>query len=238
MLFWVAVGRLYAQAYSVFGIDDTVTADHLRIIAFYTAWGGGWMWQVGAATLAGLLLTLALSQVRIRGVLVAVAALVAVAGVPLTGHAMAHEGRVWLSVPLQALHVAGVGLWIGTLLIVMTLLQRTNKETFVAAIRAFSPLAVAAVATIVVSGAATSIVYLESFSDLWSGAYGRTLVLKLVLFVGLAALGGYNARRLLPTLNRPGRVRILNRTASLELVIAAITLAVTAVLVALPLVHG
>ena len=112
-----------------------------------------------------------------------------------------------------------------------------GDETFVAAVRAFSPLAVAAVTTIVVSGVVTAITYLGSVSELWSGVYGRTLILKLVLFAAVAALGAYNWRRIRLILDRREQVRILNRTAPVELVIAGLTLAVTAVLVALPLVH-
>ncbi len=238
VLLCVTAWRLYAQAYSVFGLDESVTLEHMRVVAFDTAWGRGWVWQIAAAGFATILLALSLRAARVQGILVTAAAATAVVVVPLTGHAMTHEGAVWLSVALQAFHVAGVGLWIGTLLIVMTLLRRTNEETFAAAIRRFSPLAMAAVGTIAVSGVATAIVYLDSLSDLWNGAYGRTLVLKLLLFTAVAAVGGYNARRLLPTLNRPERIRVLNRTASVELVIGAVTLAVTAVLVALPLVHG
>ena len=237
VLLGVTVWRLYAQAYSVFGLDETVTWEHVRIVAFETAWGRGWMWQLGAAGLATVLLASSRHAARAEGILITVAAVAAVAVFPLTGHAMSREGGVWLSVAFQVFHVAGVGFWIGTLLIVMMLLRPSSDETFVAAIRAFSPLAVAAVTTLVVSGVVTAITYLGSVSELWSGVYGRTLILKLVLFAAVAALGAYNWRRLRSILDRREQVRILNRTAPVELLIAGLTLAVTAVLVALPLVH-
>lgn len=237
VLLGVTVWRLYAQAYSVFGLDETVTWEHVRIIVFETAWGRGWLWQAVAAGLAALVLASAMKVAPIRGILVTVAAVAAVAVVPLTGHAISREGGVWLSVAFQVFHVAGVGFWIGTLFIVMLVLRPRSDEVFVAAIRAFSPLAMAAVATIAVSGVVTAFVYLESVSELWTGVYGRTLVLKLMLFASVGALGAYNRRRVLPGLDRPSQVRILNRTARVELLIAGLTLAVTAVLVALPLVH-
>jgi putative copper export protein len=229
--------RLYAQAYSIFGIEEALTWEHVRIVVFDTAWGGGWLWQFSAALLAAVATAGSLRVPRAGRALVIAAALVVVVVVPLTGHATSREGAVWLSAAVQVLHVGGVGLWIGTLLIVMTLLRPSSDDKFVAAVRAFSPLAVAAVTTIVASGLLTAIIYLDSFSDLWSGAYGRTLVLKLVLFTAVAALGAYNWRRLRPLLDQPGPVRTLNRTARVELIIAGLTLAVTAVLVALPLVH-
>jgi putative copper export protein len=88
-----------------------------------------------------------------------------------------------------------------------------------------------------VSGLLTAIVYLDSISDLWTGIYGRTLVIKLLLFGVVAGLGAYNWRRLKPTIDQPKTVVLLRRSARTELVIAGVTLAVTAVLVALPLVH-
>ncbi len=234
--------RLYAQTYSAFGIDESLSWDHVRIVVFQTAWGHGWLWQAVAAALAGLVLTSALKVshlkvAHLREVLVTTAAVVVVVVAPLTGHAVARDGAVWLSVVLQMLHVAGVGLWIGTLLVVITLIRPSGEAVFVAAIRAFSPIAVAAVSTIAVSGLLTAIIYLDSLSDLWSGAYGRTLILKLVLFAGVAGVGAYNWRRLKPALEKPGRVHALTKTARVELLIAALTLAVTAVLVALPLGH-
>jgi len=242
VLLGATMWRLYAQAYSAFGIEESVTWDDVRIVAFHTAWGHGWLWQAVAAALAGLVLTSAIKvadpkAAHLREILVTTAAVAVVLVAPLTGHAMAREGAVWLSVALQMLHVAGVGLWIGTLLIIMTLIRPSGDAVFVAAVRAFSPIALAAVSTIVLTGLFTAIIYLDSLSDLWSGAYGRTLILKLVLFAAVAALGAYNWRRLKPVLEQEGRVRTLNRTARVELLIAGLTLAVTAVLVALPLVH-
>lgn len=230
--------RLYAQSYSAFGIEESLTWDHVRIVVFRTVWGHGWLWQAVAAVLAAVALASALKVARLREILVTIAAVAAVVIPSLTGHTVTHEGAVWLSVAVQIFHVAGVGLWIGTLLVVMTLIRPSGDAAFVAAVTAFSPLAVAAVSTIAVSGLLTAIIYLDSLSDLWSGAYGRTLVLKLVLFAGVAGTGAYNWRRLRPALDDPANIQRLNRTAAIELAIAALTLAVTAVLVALPLIHG
>ena len=142
-----------------------------------------------------------------------------------------------LSVALQVLHIGSAGLWIGTLLVVLTLTWPAGSNAFGAAVRAFSPLALGAVMTLVVSGIFTSIIYLESLSELWSGVYGRTLVLKLSLFATVAAFGAHNWRRLKPVLDQPRSPDRLKRSAVVELLIAAFTLAVTSVLVALPLGH-
>lgn len=237
VLIGATLWRLYTQAYSAFGIEESVTWDQVRIIVFETTWGRGWTWQAVAALLATLALVSALKLARLREILFPMAAVAVVAIPSLTGHAITHEEAVWLSVAVQIFHVAGVGLWIGTLLVVMSLIRPSGDAAFVAAVRAFSPLAVTAVTTIVVSGLLTAIIYLDSLSDLWSGAYGRTLILKLALFAGVAGVGAYNWRRLKPALEKPGKLNALTGTVRVELSIAALTLAVTAVLVALPLVH-
>jgi copper transport protein len=231
--------RLYAQAYSVFGLDEVVTWEHLRIVALETSWGRGWVSQLGTAGLAAVLLVSALATNSARSILVAVAAVAAAVTIPMTGHAMSRSAAVaWPSVLVQVLHVVGVGLWIGTLFMVVASLRHASTKVFTAAVKAFSPLAFIAVTTIAVTGAITALTYLESFSELWSTVYGRTLFLKIVLFGATGALGAYNWRRLRSVSDPTGQAGFLRRTAGAELLIAWLTLAVTAVLVALPLSHG
>lgn len=229
--------RLYAQTYSIFGVDESVTWEYIRIVVLDTAWGTGWRWQMTTAILAVALLVASFYVPRARTALTVAAVLALVVTVPLTGHAVSREGKVWLSVIAQIAHMAGASLWVGTLLAVMLFVRPGNDGAFGAAVRAFSPLAVGAVSVLVGSGMLTAIVYLDSISDLWTGVYGRTLVLKLLLFGVVAGLGAYNWRRLKPTLDQPKTAALLTRSARTELIIAGVTLAVTAVLVALPLTH-
>ncbi len=228
---------LYAQTYSVFGVDESVTWEYLRIVVLDTTWGLGWRWQITAAFLAVTFLVSSFYLRRARTALTVAAALVVIATAPLTGHAVSREGAAWLSVVVQIGHMAGVSLWVGTLFTVMVIIRPGNGDAFAAAIRAFSPLAVGAVSVLLLSGVLTAIIYLDSISDLWTGVYGRTLVLKVLLFGVVAGLGAYNWRRLKPALDQPKTVALLTRSARAELVIAGVTLGVTAVLVALPLLH-
>ena len=57
-------------------------------------------------------------------------------------------------------------------------------------------------------------------------------------FGAVAALGAYNWRRLKPVLHEPDQPRRLKISGSVELLLAALVLAVTAILVALPLTHA
>jgi putative copper export protein len=237
VLIGATLWRLYAQAYSIFGLDEPLTAAHIRTVAFETGWGTRWVLQFVAAVLVGLLLAPTRFRLKHQAAFVLVSAVLVVVVTPLTGHAMTREGAFGISPVLQALHVGSVGLWIGTLLVITTLLWPAGRDGFSAAIIAFSPLAFAAVSTLMLTGVLTSIVYLGPVSELWSGAYGRTLVLKVFLFSIVASVGAYNWRRSKPALTKPGALQRLRNSAWVELFLAMLTLAVTAVLVSLPLGH-
>ena len=99
----------------------------------------------------------------------------------------------------------------------------------------FSPLAVAAVGTIALSGILTAALYLGTAADPWATGYGRVLLAKGVLFLATGAVGAYNWRRLTPRLGNPAGTRALLRSVRLELALAAGVLLATAVLAHLAL---
>jgi copper transport protein len=103
-----------------------------------------------------------------------------------------------------------------------------------AMVRAFSPMALAGAGAVGLTGVVSIIFQLNALSDLWGTGYGRMLLLKLALLSGVAALGWYNWKRVLPGLgDEPGAHR-LTRSARAELGLGAAVLLVTAILVALP----
>ena len=101
-------------------------------------------------------------------------------------------------------------------------------------ISVFSPLAVGAVVTVVLTGVATAVVYLEQWSDLWETGYGQTLVSKVVVMLATGTVGAYNWRFLRPRLGTPEAAGLLVRSSIVELTLACVVLIVTAVLVHLP----
>jgi len=235
VLLGATVWRLYAQANSIFGLNEPLGWVHVQIVAFDTVWGSRWLWQLGASLLAVLLFAPTQYLRRHEKLFAVVAAVVVTIMVPLTGHAVSRESAKGLSLVLQVLHVSSVALWIGTLFVILALAWPAGSDAFAAAITAFSPLALGAAATLATTGILTSVGYLDSLDQLWSSAYGRTLVLKMTIFAAVAALGAYNWRRLKPVLDQPGSAARLKRSAGAELALAGLTLALTAVLVALPL---
>jgi copper transport protein len=105
-----------------------------------------------------------------------------------------------------------------------------------ALVGAFSPWALACAAVAAATGGVSAWLHLGAPAAFWSTAYGRTLLVKLALVAPVAATGAYNWRRLRPALaaGREDVTRLLARTATVELVVAALVLAATAVLVATP----
>jgi copper transport protein len=209
-----------------------------------TAWGRGWTTQLVAAGLAvtGFMAARALPGI---GWLLAAAGASAVAlAAPLTGHAVASERAGRWGYPLDLLHVLGAGVWLGTLA-VMTVagfraarrLPDQDRELAVASqVRAFSPVALAGASLVALAGAVLAFRYLDgTVSALWTSRYGRTLLLKLALLGLVAALGAWNWRVVTPHLGRPGGAARIRRSAGLELLLGTLLLAITAILVSLPM---
>lgn len=177
----------------------------------------------------------------------AAAALLAIAAsFGLGGHA-GSTGPTALLVPADTLHVVAMGTWIGGLVLLLAavpaatrrLAEGERTRLLAAVLVRFSPLAVAAVATLVVTGTAQAVVHLGAVDDLWETAFGRSIAIKVVLLGGLVALGYVNRRRLTPRLREladrgeaPGRPGRRLRTAlRAEIALAAAVLGVTAALV-------
>jgi putative copper export protein len=142
-----------------------------------------------------------------------------------------------LAVAFDTLHVLGAGSWLGTLfvLVVAAFPAIGRGERTTAILERFSPLALGSAALVAATGAFASWLHLERLSALWTTPYGRTLLLKLAILGGVAALGAYNWRVVTPRIRASGDGAALRRTALLELTLAAALIVVTAVLVATPL---
>ncbi len=229
-----AAARLYAQTWSVFGLDEAVTVELVRLIGIESRWAGGWQPQAGVAVLAVAGAAWWTWQPVGGWWLTALAAAGAWITLPLTGHAASFDTP--LPHLAQVAHGVGAGLWVGALAVVVAVASPLHREPqgqgrVADLVRRFSPIAVAAVATITLSGAVTGVFYLVSVDDLWTTSYGRALLLKVVLFLATGAVGVCNWRRLTPRLGEASGLGRLLRSVRLELLLAAGVLLVTAVLV-------
>jgi putative copper export protein/methionine-rich copper-binding protein CopC len=234
------IARLGAQAASL-SIDATMHASEMRGVLLGTTWGTAWILQIAGAVLA--LAGLARGQATDRGWRPAAlgVALVTCAE-PWMGHAAAMEGGRGTAMLADALHLFAAGGWLGTLLVIaiaaIPYARRLGAQGAVilaALVHAFSPVALGSAAVLVVTGIVASWLHLNSLRDFVISDYGAMLLRKLVVLAVILAIGAYNWRRVRPSLmSDAAAVARLRRSATAELVLAAVLLAVTAVLVALP----
>jgi putative copper export protein/methionine-rich copper-binding protein CopC len=235
-----AVYRLVTELRAIGHAHSLIDVTALVTLIGGTTWGRGWL--VGGIGATLLLIGLIGARWGRAGWYVAAVGALAVAVSPaLTGHAVA-ESNPAVAVIVDALHVVGAGAWLGTLLLVVlaglpAALRRVPGErgpTAASVLRAFHPLALICVPLVIVSGLISAWMRLGSLGALTSSRYGTYLLVKVLIFLCVALAGAFNWRRMLPALGDEAGARRIRRTASLELTIGAVVLAVTAALVVTP----
>jgi copper transport protein len=166
---------------------------------------------------------------------------------PLAGHSGSESPRGLLTVA-DTFHVLSMSAWLGGLAVLLVALpiavralhRRERIPLLAAAVGRFSRLAVVAVGLLLLSGIVQSVVLVGAFDALVETAYGRLVLAKIVLFLGLISFGAYNQRRLLPRLRtaangeqEPERAAaLLRRSVACEIALALVVLGVASVLVA------
>jgi copper transport protein len=165
----------------------------------------------------------------------------------LAGHSATHSPSGVL-VLADTLHVLSMSAWLGGLALLLLALPAAARALHAreriplraAAVARFSRLALVSVALLLLSGAVQSIWLVGALDAFVETAYGRLVLAKIALFVGLISFGAYNQRRLLPRLraveNRheePERAAaLLRRSVACEIGLALVVLGVVSVLVA------
>jgi copper transport protein len=165
---------------------------------------------------------------------------------PLGGHSGTYSPS-GLLVAVDTVHVLAVSAWLGGLAMLLfalpisvRVLDRGERLPLVAAATGrFSRLALSAVALLLLSGIVQSIALVGAFDALVETAYGRLVLAKIVLFLGLISFGAYNQRRLLPRLRtvadggeEPERAAaLLRRSVACEVALALVVLGLASVLV-------
>jgi putative copper export protein len=190
------------------------TATDVAMLVRQTTWGMGWL-QLAACAVIGAILATARAPLMVRAMVVTLLA-IAMGGM---GHAAADESMPLLSRALDALHVLGVGAWIGMLFCV------GSAVTHDAWARASAMATVAAPVTLLTgAGAAIRRVIAAPFSTIVASDYGRLLIIKLALVAFVMLLAIWNRNELRRT-GVPSARRV-----RLELLLAIGVLCVTAVL--------
>ena len=239
----VGGARLLAQSRAMHGSEGMLDGALLSPMLTDTNWGRSWLLQMGAAV--ALIISFAAIR-RSRQALWYVAGLAAVAlaiGLAMASHAAAVPRLAVQSVVANSIHTVAASGWLGNLLLVFLVglplawrLDRDDRWTVIRdVVNAFSPAALGFGGLAVATGVFMAWTHVGSIAALTGTDYGRVLLLKVALLSLTAITGAYNWLRVRPSLgDQVGAVR-LRRTAGVELAIAALVVAVTAVLVAMPM---
>jgi putative copper export protein len=178
--------------------------------------------------------------------LVLAAALLAT--VSRSGHAAGHEWHV-VAVANDFCHLAAGAAWI-TGIVGMTYLlpgawrgrdEHAQLSLLAPAVDRFSSVAFWSIMVVTITGVINSLLHLGAFGNLFGTDYGRTLVVKLSIFVFILALGGLNHFRLRIRLlqalkaGEPSRHRrALRRNVAAELALGLTLIVATSLLVSFP----
>ncbi len=203
------------------GWSEAFDRDTLATVLFETLFGHAWLWHLGleAALLAVLLAW------RGTGALVLVTLLAAAhaASLAWAGHAVMHPGAAPLAA--QVLHLLAGGLWLGSLPALYHLLARAQSAPSPAldhAVRTLLPLysrvGYAVVSVLVLSGIGNSIFLVGSTGALLATPYGRVLLVKIALVLGMIAVALDNRLSQTPQIldRHPASVASFARQVALE----------------------
>jgi copper transport protein len=231
------VGTLGALVLVGLTVMETSSRAAEKHITFAAALAGPRGTMVPLVLSAVLFLALLLARARMGGAW----AIALLAGIALALRSLL-AGR--LGPAATALHVVGGSLWLGTLFVMvlagLPAAMRARPPTggrgtlVLLLVSRFSPVALVSAALLACSGVVMAWIHLPKLADLWSTPYGVTLILKLCVVASVLSLGAWNWRRMTPRLSSDDSAHALRRTATSELMLAAVVLIVTAVLVTLP----
>ena len=231
--------RLYDESVAVHGTELALAPAELLPMVTSTLWGAGWALGLVGALALFLGWTVSPRSVVI-GTPLALAGGFGMAMSPaLSGHA-ASSRYVGLSIAFDVLHVTAASVWLGGLFMVlvagMPAMRRVanDRDAVASLVNSFHPVALFCAPIVVIAGLGTTWLRVGAWSAMWGTPYGKTLLLKLGFFLLVAGMGAYNWLRARRRLNLGGIVGPFRVTASIELLFAAVILAVTTVLVTTP----
>lgn len=168
------------------------------------------------------------------------------AGPALSGHASVQSPTV-VFLPSDVVHVLAASVWAGGVACLLLAVPPATRQlgptqrtrALLAVLARFSPLALAAVVAIALSGIVQAYIDVRSIHGLLHTTYGTLIVAKTVLLIALIGLGWVNRRRVMPALERllaaqkpPGGLgELARRTMRGELALMLAVFGVTAALI-------
>lgn len=205
---------------------------------FWTSIGRAAILRAAPLVLAGIAIAAQWAQGRqtIRALgTVGIAAAAALLADAATSHAAAsaasHVGGhgSHLDVFVQWLHLAAAGTWLGGLVALLVSLRGLPGKETARIARRFAISAMFGIAVVAFTGLLRAVSETGSVANLVTTDFGHLIIAKSALLLLLAALGAVNHFRNVPAAGR--FLRPLRRVASLELIVAAAVLVLSASLV-------
>jgi len=149
------------------------------------------------------------SVVELLSVWAALAAGAAALVLPgLAGHAGQRSPR-GLALPLDALHLSAVSIWLGGLIGLVIFWLTVRREARVAGLSVvvprFSNVALVSVLALIGSGIGQSLLEVPTLASLWQTSYGKALLVKIALLGSAMLLASVNLARTKPRLQAAGR---------------------------------
>lgn len=218
---------------------ESATPELIRSVLLDGPWAHAWILQLAAT----IVLVGALRFRRGTGItpdpVIGIIVAVVIWGQTGMGHA---GGDTWgwdVGRIVDAAHLLGAGIWLGTLgtiflAVVPVLGGEVHLSSLATIVRSFSIYARTGATLVVISGLTAAAVYSKlSPSALIHSTWGRLLLVKLTALLGVVALGWYNWKVVTPALEgrtdtAPHRLRTAIR---IELSLGLIMLAITTMLV-------
>jgi copper resistance protein D len=228
-------------------VADVISEDVLWTVLSETDFGRGWLARfVLACFLAALFIPFMSAKtspsVWIKSVVVLLAAGL-VGTLAWAGHALGASGIEGIVHPAaDVLHLVAAAAWVGALLPLALVLAAVARDAgslaSAAAMTArFSTLGIIGVGTLLVTGTINTWYLAGSIPALTSTDYGRLLIIKVALFLGMVVIAAVNRLRLTPRLAAAASpramqaaLRQLRRNVAVEIAAGAIILAIVAVL--------
>lgn len=240
LMLLAAVLRLIAQSYALHGSARAWDISLISSMVRQTNWGKSWMLHVVGAIVAAVGFGIARKGARVGWAIAALGAVTLAFTPGLAGHAASATRFAPVPVVTDAAHIIGAGSWLGSLLYVLFagipstrhLNDEMRPHAVAAMINAFSPTALLFAGVTVTTGVFAAWIHLGTLSALIHSSYGKVLLIKLAVLVGVFGTGAYNFLRVRPALGTDVATGRLQRSAALELTIGVVVLLVTAVLVA------
>ncbi|MDA0163416.1 copper resistance protein CopC [Solirubrobacter ginsenosidimutans] len=156
------------------------------------------------------------------------------------------QSPVAILLPANLLHVLAMSAWLGGIAVLVFALRAATAELepdqrtplLAGVVGRFSAIASIALPVLLLSGVVQAIVEVRSFPALLDSAFGRAVLIKVMVAVAIIALGYINRQEILPELRKaaaddstPGKAGVLlRRTLRLEFLLGLTAIAVTGAL--------